>query len=74
MANEQKSTSIVEKCVADVELRRVVGSFVNDDGEAISYVKYAVSVDDADLEISFDKSVKNMLDKFVPFKEVEEEA
>lgn len=73
MAKEKQGTTLVEKCMADVELIRVSGSFEKD-GEEIEYVKYTVSVDGAELEISFDKSVKNLIDRFIPFVAVKDEA
>lgn len=72
MANK-KTDRVLEKCTAEVQLLRATGSFTNDDGEVIEYTKYFVNVDGADLDITFDKNVKSLLDRFVPFEETEEE-
>ena len=72
MANE-KVERVLEKCTAEVKLLRVSGSFVKDDGEVVEYTKYIVNVDGADLDITFDKNVKSLLDRFVPFELTEEE-
>ena len=71
MANK-KTERVLEKCTAEVQLLRVTGTFTNDDGEVIEYTKYLVNVAGADLDITFDKNVKSLLDTFVPFDEVEE--
>lgn len=68
---EERDTTL-EKCTADVQLLRVSGSFTKENGETIEYTKYLVNVAGADLEITFDKNVKSLLDTFVPFEEVEE--
>ena len=73
MAKETTNERLLEKCTADVQLLRVSGKFTNDDGEVIEYTKYIVNVAGADLDITFDKNVKSLLDTFVPFDEVEEQ-
>ena len=72
MANK-KTERVLEKCTVEVQLLRVTGTFTNDDGEVIESTKYLVNVAGADLDITFDKNVKSLLDTFVPFDEVEEQ-
>lgn len=69
MAGESKT----ELCVGTIELKRNSGTFTKDNGEVIAYKKYVVEVDGAEIEVSFDKSVKNLVERFVPFEEITEE-
>lgn len=62
--------SKVEKCVGELELQRVIGTFTNEAGEEIEYTKYVLNVDGADVDITFDKSVKSLINRFIPFEEV----
>ena len=68
MSNESKT----ELCMGTVELKRTSGTFTKDNGEVIAYKKYVVEVDGAEIDVSFDKSVKNLVERFVPFEEVAE--
>ena len=77
MAKENKAAEremTLERCTVPVELYRVSGSFKKENGEVIDYVKYVVSVDGADLDISLDKGAKSLMDRYVPFEEVSEGA
>ena len=72
MPKEVKNKTLTERCNAHLELIRTSGTFVSDSGEEVKYSKYCVVVDGAELEVTFDKSVKNMLERFVEFTEVKE--
>lgn len=63
--NEEK----IEKADCEIKLLRRSGSFTNDDGEIIDYQKFMISVDGADMEVSFTKDVKALVNRFVPFVE-----
>lgn len=64
---------MLEVCVGNVQLTRYNGEFENDDGETIKYTKYSLIIDGAEVEVKFDKDVKSLIAKFVPFQEVKEE-
>lgn len=64
---------MLEVCVGNVELTRYNGEFENDHGEKIKYTKYSLIIDGAEVEVKFDKDVKALIAKFVPFQEVKEE-
>lgn len=64
---------MLEVCTGSVVLSRYSGEFENEQGETIKYTKYSLIIDGAEVEVKFDKDVKALIAKFVPFQEVKEE-
>lgn len=61
-------------CKAKVGLKKYQGSFENAEGVVVNYTKYYLVIgNDVEIEVTFDKSVKNLVTAYVPFELVEGE-
>lgn len=57
----------------DVTLVRSDYSFEDDNGKQVSGSKFILRINGADVDLDFDKSSRNLLLKFIPYKPLEVE-